>query len=41
MIRFLFSGNVLVYVALLLVAWWFFGLPGIVGTVVILLLLAR
>lgn len=40
MIRFLFPGNVLVYIALLLVAWFFFGTAGIVGTVILLLLLA-
>jgi hypothetical protein len=40
MIRFLFPGSVLVYLALLGVAWWFFGVPGIVGIVIILLLVA-
>lgn len=40
MIRFLFPGTVLVYLALLLVAWAFFGLSGIVGAVVLLVLLA-
>lgn len=40
MTRFLFNGTVLVYLALLLVAWSFFGLGGIIGTVVILLLLS-
>lgn len=40
MIRFLFPGNVLVYIALLLTAWGFFGTPGIVGVVVLCLLVA-
>lgn len=30
MIRFLFPGNVLVYLALLIAAWWTAGVPGIV-----------
>lgn len=41
MIRFLFPGSVLVYLALLLVAWGLFGTPGMIGIVVLLLLLAR
>lgn len=40
MIRFLFPGSVLVYLALLLLAFAFFGAGGIVGVVVIFLLLA-
>lgn len=41
MIRFLFPGSVLVYLALLLVALYFFGPAGIVGVVVILILLSK
>lgn len=40
MIKRYYSGSPLVYIALLLVAYAIFGLPGVVGTVVILLLLA-
>jgi len=40
-IRFLFPGSVLVYLALILVAAWFFGLAGIVGIVLIMVLLAK
>lgn len=40
MIRFLFRGTVLIYLALLLSAWGFFGAPGIIGVVFIFLLLA-
>lgn len=40
MIRFLFPGSVLVYIALCLVALYFWGPFGILATVTLLLLLA-